>query len=64
MTCASPIIARTRIRSNRKMIDELVEAFATAAYRLKQGGFDGCEVNAAHCHLIDQFWTAECKPAR
>ena len=40
-----------------EMIDELVEAFAAAAYRLKQGGFDGCEVNAAHCHLIDQFWT-------
>src|SRR5262249_48179742 len=25
--------------------------------RLKQGGFDGCEVMASHCHLIDQFWT-------
>lgn len=40
-----------------KMIDELVEAFAAAAYRLKQGGFDGCEIMASHCHLIDQFWT-------
>ena len=24
---------------------------------MKQGNFDGCEVNASHCHLIDQFWT-------
>ena len=40
-----------------EMVDELVEAFAAAAYRLKQGGFDGCEINASHCHLIDQFWT-------
>ena len=39
------------------MIDELVEAFGNAAFRLKQGGFDGCELNASHCHLIDQFWT-------
>ncbi len=40
-----------------EMIDELVEAFAAAACRLKQGGFDGCEIMASHCHLIDQFWT-------
>jgi len=39
------------------MIDELVEAFASAAGRLQAGGFDGCEVMASHCHLIDQFWT-------
>src|SRR3954468_19486952 len=40
-----------------EMIDELVGSFADAAWRLKQGGFDGCEVMASHCHLIDQFWT-------
>lgn len=36
---------------------EFVQAFSDAAWRLKQGNFDGCEVNASHCHLIDQFWT-------
>jgi 2,4-dienoyl-CoA reductase-like NADH-dependent reductase (Old Yellow Enzyme family)/thioredoxin reductase len=36
---------------------EFVKAFADAAGRLQQGGFDGCEVMASHCHLIDQFWT-------
>jgi len=39
------------------MIDMLVDAFASAANRLKLGGFDGCEIMASHCHLIDQFWT-------
>ena len=39
------------------MITEFVQAFSDAAWRLKQGDFDGCEVNASHCHLIDQFWT-------
>jgi 2,4-dienoyl-CoA reductase-like NADH-dependent reductase (Old Yellow Enzyme family)/thioredoxin reductase len=39
------------------MIDEIIRAFADAAERLKKGGFDGCEIMASHCHLIDQFWT-------
>jgi 2,4-dienoyl-CoA reductase-like NADH-dependent reductase (Old Yellow Enzyme family)/thioredoxin reductase len=38
-------------------IDVFIQAFADAAWRLKQGGFDGCEIMASHCHLIDQFWT-------
>jgi len=42
---------------DEKMMDEFVRSFAAAAERLKKGGFDGCEVNASHCHLIDQFWT-------
>ncbi len=36
---------------------ELIRAFADAAGRLQEGSFDGCEVMASHCHLIDQFWT-------
>ena len=39
------------------MMTEFVAAFAAAAGRLKDGGFDGCEVMASHCHLIDQFWS-------
>jgi 2,4-dienoyl-CoA reductase-like NADH-dependent reductase (Old Yellow Enzyme family)/thioredoxin reductase len=42
---------------DEQTIDEFVAAFAAAAGRLRQGGFDGCEVMASHCHLIDQFWT-------
>jgi 2,4-dienoyl-CoA reductase-like NADH-dependent reductase (Old Yellow Enzyme family)/thioredoxin reductase len=40
-----------------EIIEEFIEAFAAAAHRLKKGGFDGCEVMASHCHLLDQFWT-------
>lgn len=42
---------------NKQTLHEFVQAFAAAAERLKKGGFDGCEVMASHCHLIDQFWT-------
>jgi 2,4-dienoyl-CoA reductase-like NADH-dependent reductase (Old Yellow Enzyme family)/thioredoxin reductase len=38
-------------------LKEFIGAFAAAAGRLKDGGFDGCEVMASHGHLIDQFWT-------
>jgi 2,4-dienoyl-CoA reductase-like NADH-dependent reductase (Old Yellow Enzyme family) len=49
-------------RENPHPIDEetmaeFVRSFAAAAGRLKDGGFDGCEVMASHGHLIDQFWT-------
>jgi dimethylglycine catabolism A len=42
---------------DQETIEALITAFADAAWRLKQGGFDGCEIMASHCHLIDQFWT-------
>jgi mycofactocin system FadH/OYE family oxidoreductase 2 len=42
---------------DEKKIAEIVRAFADAAFRLKEGGFDGCEVMASACHLVDQFWT-------
>jgi 2,4-dienoyl-CoA reductase-like NADH-dependent reductase (Old Yellow Enzyme family) len=40
-----------------RTMKEFIQAFADAAGRLRAGGFDGCEVMASHCHLIDQFWT-------
>lgn len=36
---------------------EFIQAYADTAWRLKEGGFDGCEVMASHGHLIDQFWS-------
>ncbi len=41
----------------KKDMEVIVQAFADAAVRLKKGGFDGAEISAAHCHLIDQFWS-------
>ncbi|NND03776.1 MAG: NADH:flavin oxidoreductase [Acidimicrobiia bacterium] len=37
-------------------IRRIVEAYAAAALRTKQGGLDGIEV-IAYGHLMDQFWT-------
>jgi 2,4-dienoyl-CoA reductase-like NADH-dependent reductase (Old Yellow Enzyme family)/thioredoxin reductase len=42
---------------NEATMQDFIRAFAAAAWRLKEGGFDGCEVMASHGHLIDQFWT-------
>ena len=43
-------------RVQRAEIEMIVEAFGEAALRVKKSGFDGVEISAAHCHLIDQFW--------
>ncbi len=40
-----------------KQIDEIVEAFARAALRAKEAGFDGCELMAAYNAIIEQFWS-------
>ena len=36
-------------------IEELVEAFATAATRCEKAGFDGVEIHGAHGYLVCQF---------
>jgi len=36
-------------------IEELVEAFATAAARCEKAGFDGVEIHGAHGYLVCQF---------
>ncbi|EGO94570.1 NADH:flavin oxidoreductase [Acidiphilium sp. PM] len=38
-------------------IDRVVADFAAAARRAREGGLDGCELSAAHGHLVDQFWS-------
>lgn len=38
-------------------IERIVADYAAAAHRCKEGGLDGCELSAAHGHLIDQFWS-------
>ncbi|WP_252026855.1 NADH:flavin oxidoreductase [Vibrio sp. SCSIO 43136] len=39
----------------KQEIDYIVDAFAQAALRAKQSGFDGVEIHAAHTYLINQF---------
>ena len=38
-------------------IDELVEAFAQASVRVKEAGFDGVQIHAAHGFLLSKFLT-------
>lgn len=35
----------------------IIDGFAEAARRVKDGGLDGIEVSASHGHLLDQFWS-------
>ena len=51
----SPMVGVVPQVLTQAMIDELVEAFATAARRCEQGGLDGVELHGAHGYLIGQF---------
>jgi mycofactocin system FadH/OYE family oxidoreductase 2 len=42
-----------------EQIDELIAAFAAAAVRFREGGFDGVEVNSIGGQLIEQFWSPQ-----
>ena len=42
---------------SRNQIDEIVEAFAAAALRVRKAGFDGAEIHASHGYLLNQFYS-------
>ncbi len=44
-------------KMSKAQISETVEAFASAALRARQAGFDGCELMAAYNAIIEQFWS-------
>lgn len=51
----NPIIGTVPRPLTTDMIAELVEAFGTAAGRVRDGGLDGVEIHAAHGYLVSQF---------
>lgn len=40
-------------------IARIIQDFAAAARRARDGGLDGIELSAAHGHLVDQFWAPD-----
>jgi NADPH2 dehydrogenase len=38
-------------------IQNIIEAFASAARRVKEAGFDGVEIHSAHGYLLNQFYS-------
>ena len=51
----NPLIGIVPTPMTRAMIDEVVESFASAARRCKEGGLDGVEVHGASGYLVQQF---------
>lgn len=42
---------------SKKEITNIIQAYADAAVRLEDSGFDGIEITAFGSHLIEQFWS-------
>ncbi len=45
------------VMMTERQIDEIIDAFAAAARRAQQSGFDGCELMAAYNAILEQFWS-------
>lgn len=50
-----PLNREMPLELTKEQIEMLVEAFATAAFRLQQAGFDGVEIHGAHGYLVAAF---------
>lgn len=51
----SPVLGIVPQPMTKAQIDEVVDAFASAAARCKRGGIDGVELHASHGYLPQQF---------
>ena len=50
-----PYVSRPAREITRKEIDNIIQAYANAARRVQDAGFDGVQIHAAHGYLISQF---------
>ncbi len=51
----NPLVGGTPIEMTIPMIEEMIEAFAKAAKRCRDGGLDGVDIHASSGYLIEQF---------
>ena len=51
----NPMVGGVPVEMTRSMIAEMVEAFAAAARRCREGGLDGVDLHASSGYLIEQF---------
>jgi 2,4-dienoyl-CoA reductase-like NADH-dependent reductase (Old Yellow Enzyme family) len=51
----APFLTRPARRMTRAGIDRVIDAYAKAARRAKEAGFDGVQIHGAHGYLISQF---------
>ena len=51
----NPMVGGVPVEMTRSMISEMVEAFAAAARRCREGGLDGVDLHASSGYLIEQF---------
>ena len=51
----NPLVGGTPLEMTKPMIEEMVEAFASAARRCRDGGLDGVDIHASSGYLIEQF---------
>ena len=54
-TSSFPVFLEQAHEMNHEEIHEIVRAFGSAARRVREAGFDGVEIHAAHGFLIQQF---------
>jgi 2,4-dienoyl-CoA reductase-like NADH-dependent reductase (Old Yellow Enzyme family) len=50
-----PVCGHPVVELSRNQILSIVEAYAKAAFRAKEAGFDAVQIHAAHGYLINQF---------
>jgi 2,4-dienoyl-CoA reductase-like NADH-dependent reductase (Old Yellow Enzyme family) len=55
LTTDEPFVSRPARAFTTEEIETLIDAFAQAARRAKQAGFDAVQIHAAHGYLISQF---------
>ena len=55
LTAGMPVYRKKAREMNEEDIEKIIEAFAQAARRVRESGFDGVQIHGAHGYLVSQF---------